>query len=529
MMFGEFLISKTLISQEQLNEARSVQPISRKKIGRILVELGSLTQEVCDSALCEYLGLKVDENFLSYISDKSIQSHIRVLLSNGIKGYLVFTKPYKLFLKTFSDTLVEEAEKIQNDFEIKILTDDQWNLMRSLSAEGQPSSQIASVVLENSEVLPIAKTPYKDLFMSLLEKAKNCNASDVHFDSTLEGLSIRFRVNGDLTTVKTVKREYSQSFLTEVKAQTGLPLTVIGSPCSGAARFRSLNLKVRAQSNGQIHGETIVLRLINEERIKNASIESIGADSLFESDLRAALNFSNGLILMCGQTGSGKSWTLYSLLMSIDRQTSKIVTIEDPVEYEGAGLMQIEVKEGKIGFQDALRSSLRLDPDIIMIGEIRDEETAELAFKAASTGHLVFSTLHTNGALEAITRLKGLGIADDMIESNVRLISALTLKKKLCDFCKIAVSKNEAMEISDEAGALAYSEVQFFRRNIKGCSHSECYQGAIGRVLLYESITQEQTRDFQEGIIVPGFRSIKQCSLEKAATGIIGIEEVFNV
>ncbi len=528
MMFGEFLISKNFISQEQLNEARSVQPMSRKKIGRILVELGTLTQDECDSALSEFLNVKVDENFLSYISDKSVQSHIRVLLLNGNKGYLVVTKPCKLFLKTFSDQIVEEAEKIQNDFVINILTDDQWNLMRSLSAEGQPSSQIAPAALENSEVLPIAQTPYKDLLMNLLEKAKNCNASDVHFDSTLEGLSIRFRVNGDLTTVKTVKREHSQSFLTEVKAQTGLPLTVIGSPCSGAARFKSLNLKVRAQSNGQIHGETIVLRLINEERIKNASIESIGADALFEGDIRKALGFSNGLVLFCGQTGSGKSWTLYSILMSLDRQTSKVITIEDPVEYEGPGLMQIEVRDGKVNFQDALRSSLRLDPDIIMIGEIRDEETAELAFKAASTGHLVFSTLHTNGALEALTRLKGLGIADDMIESNVRLISALTLKKQLCDSCKVAVSQNEAIEISDEVAALTYSDVQFFRRNIKGCSHSGCHQGAIGRVLLYESITQEQTRDFQEGLIVPGFRSIKQCSLEKAAIGIIGLEEVFN-
>ena len=528
-MFGDFLVSKNLISQEQLEEALSVQPMSRKKIGRILVELGFVSQENCDNALAEFFKVKGDNNFLSYISDKSVQSQVQKLELNGLKGYLVVGTPVRLFLNKFSDLIIEMAEKIRGDFEIVLLTDDQWDLMGSLSAAAQPSSLIESMDFTKDAIKTTTSTPYKDLLISLLEKAKDCNASDVHFDSTLEGLSVRFRVNGDLSTVKIIKRELSQSFLTEVKAQTGLPLTVIGSPCSGAARFSNLNLKVRAQSNGQIHGETIVLRLINEDRTKNASIDSIGADQLFKSDIKKALGFNNGLILMCGQTGSGKSWTLYSLLMSLDRQTSKVITIEDPVEYEGSGLMQIEVKEGKVGFQEALRSSLRLDPDVIMVGEIRDEETAELAFKAASTGHLVFSTLHTNGAMEAITRLRGLGIAEDMIESNIRLISALTLKKQLCESCKIPINQEDANLFGEEVSALTHFGVQFFKRNEKGCSNPGCYQGATGRVLLYESVTQDQILELREGLIVPSFRSLKQCALERAASGIIGIEEAMYV
>lgn len=528
-MFGKYLISKNIINQDQLEEALAVQPMSKNKIGRVLVELGTITQSVCDSSLIDYLNVSEEQNIASLMSEKLNRTLITVVEANGEKGYLLRSSPQKLFLNSFSDVLVQAAEVISERFEIKILGIDQWSLMGSLTFGDQKASPKITFDVERTQIVSNTSTPYKDLLLNLLEKAKNLNASDVHFDSTLDGLSIRFRVNGDLVTVKSIKRELAQSFLTEVKSQTGLPLTVIGAPCSGAAKFSNLNLKVRAQSNGQIHGETIVLRLINEENTKNASIDTIGADDVFKNDIQKALGFSNGLILMCGQTGSGKSWTLYSLLMSLDRSTSKIITIEDPVEYEGNGLMQIEISDGKMGFQEALRSSLRLDPDVIMVGEIRDEETAELAFKAASTGHLVFSTLHTNGALEALARLKGLGIPDDVVESNVRLISALTLKKNLCESCKIPISIDEVHTLNDEAESVAHQDIQFFKRNSQGCSNPKCHQGATGRVLLYESITQEQIQCFRENLVVPGFRSLKQCALERAATGTIGIEEVVHV
>lgn len=528
-MFGDFLVSKNVISVSQLDEALSVQPISRRKIGRILVELGSLTQTKCDAYLSEFFRIEFENNFLSLLSEKSGKEHYRLVSKDTNVGVLHLRDPNILFMANFSDLIVEACEAQSKFFEIRLLKQDQMEFLIKFIQGSSLESKAAPIEVQEIARPVISPTPYKDLLMSLLSKAKALNASDVHFDSTFDGLSIRFRVNGDLTTVKTIRRELAQSFLTEVKAQTGLPLTVIGSPCSGAARFSDLRIKVRAQSNGQIHGETIVLRLIDEDKTKNASIESIGADDVFKNDIKKALGASSGLILMCGQTGSGKSWTLYSLLMEIDRLTSKVITIEDPVEYEGPGLMQIEISEGKIGFEDALRSSLRLDPDVIMVGEIRDEKTAELAFKAASTGHLVLSTLHTNGATQALARLKGLGIDEDLIDSNVRLISALTLRKKLCDHCKIAVPNDDVTSLLEDAESLAYSEVQFYKRNLNGCSDPQCHHGATGRVLLYESINQEQIREFRAGLINPGHRSLKQCALEKASSGVIGLEEVSNV
>ncbi|NUN06700.1 MAG: Flp pilus assembly complex ATPase component TadA [Bdellovibrio sp.] len=524
-MFSEYLISKSIITETDLAEALAVQPFSKKKIGRVLVELGTLSQESCDRALCEYLNVKGEDSLFSYISDKSFLKELHIIEMGKSKGFLVSKNPVKLFLREFSDLLIEKAELVSNDFEVRILTGEQWGIFESMVAPAREAAQMASLELETPRNDVLVSTPYRDLLMSLLIKAKELDASDIHFDSTLSGLTIRFRVHGDLTEIKHIKREHAQSFLTEVKSQTGLPLTVIGSACSGAARFSEINLKVRAQSNGQIHGETIVLRLINEEKTKSASIESIGADDLFKESLKKYLNYDNGLILMCGQTGSGKSWTLYSLLMSLDRGISKVITIEDPVEYEGAGLMQIEVTAGKVSFQEALRSSLRLDPDVIMVGEIRDEETAELAFKAASTGHLVLSTLHTNGAIEALGRLKGLGIDDEMM-GYIRLVSGLTLKKKLCECCRIPLTMQEAELINPESAALSFDDVQFYRRNIHGCSSPGCHNGAIGRVLIYESIESKDIQNFREGILVPDFRSLHQCAFEKAAYGEIGLEEV---
>ena len=524
-MFGKFLLSKNLITDAELEEALAAQPFSKRKVGRVLVELSMISQEECDQALSEYLEVKQEDHLLALVADKLMHSKVQVVSASGCIGFLMLIESPKLFLDKFSDRLVEMTEKIASSFEVRLTSAEQWELLTAISLKEDAHTPSTSAQFDAMPVRALSSTPYRDMLISLLDRAKAVNASDVHFDSTLEGLVIRFRVNGDLAAVKSVKREHSQSFLTEVKSQTGLPLTVIGAPCSGAARFPSLNLRVRAQSNGQIHGETIVLRIIDEERTKNASIGSIGADALFEKDLRTAMNYSNGLILMCGQTGSGKSWTLYSLLMSLDRQTSKVITIEDPVEYEGPGLMQIEVTEGKVSFQDALRSSLRLDPDVIMVGEIRDEETAELAFKAASTGHLVFSTLHTNGALEALVRLKGLGIDDDVIASNVRLVSALTLRKRLCPACRIPLDPTEAAAMSAELGALAFSGAELFRRNVEGCNSPGCHQGAIGRTLLVESVTQENIREAREGYLVPGFRSLKQCALEMAASGAIAAEE----
>ncbi|MGE3682699.1 MAG: GspE/PulE family protein [Bdellovibrionales bacterium] len=524
MRFGEFLLNKGLVSVEEIEDALAVKVITKEKLGRVLVELGLLTQEDCNAALSDFFSPRNEPDLLQNWS-KDGPKKFEIIEIFGIRAFLSDGTEPTLYLTVFDDRAISMAEKVVPSFDIKLISVDQAEALNALVKSAR--SEISGV----SAIEPMAKverdvlTPYGDLFQSLLASAKLQNASDIHFDSGRDGVVVRLRVNGDLIEAKRIKSDHSQSFLAEVKRQTGLPLTVVGAPSSGAARFEGHKLKVRAQSNGQIHGETVVLRLIDEEKTKGAAIERIGADDLFIRELKKAVQFSNGLVLMCGQTGSGKSLTLYSLLMSLDRKTMKVVTIEDPVEYEGQDLMQIEVSDLKCGFKDALKSCLRLDPDVIMVGEIRDEETAELAFKASSTGHLVFSTLHTNGAIEAVTRLKGLGIDDDLIKSNVRLISALTLKKHLCNSCKIEMAAEDLQAMNLDFDSLIFQGAKFFTRKADGCVEDSCVRGAVGRVLLAECADQEAVRCFVNGTIVPGFRTLHQYAVESAANGIIGVED----
>ena len=528
MKFGEFLTTENLVSTDAVKEALAVQGVSKGKIGRILVDLGLLSQETCNTALEKFLRVSQDESILQKIaSDPALT--IEAVESANTKGFLLSGELPILLLAGFRDDLVREVERRVSKFEVRLISGEQASVLSSLKSRQNKQENILSAPQLQKETPPAIlrrdSDPYQELFLSLLKAAKENNASDIHFDTTREGISVRFRINGDLHEQKRLPMNHTQSIMTEVKRQTGLPLTVVGSPSGGSARFDALKLKVRAQSNGQILGESVVLRLIDEDKTRFASLDAVGSDEMFLADMKRAIQFSNGLILLCGQTGSGKSWTLYSVLMSLDRVTQKIITIEDPVEYEGDGLMQIEVKEKRITFSDALRSCLRLDPDVIMVGEIRDEETAGLAFKAASTGHLVFSTLHTNGAIEALVRLKGLGVADDLIRSNIRLISALTLKKRLCSHCRIEVSSDEGL--SDELKALRAMDVRLFRRNSEGCE--QCFQGVTGRILLCESVNQEMVERALENKIVPGYRSLSQCAVEYAAHGIIGVEDAVSL
>ena len=212
----------------------------------------------------------------------------------------------------------------------------------------------------------------------------------------------------------------------------------------------------------------------------------------------------------------------------MDRKKKKVLSIEDPVEYEGDGISQIDVNKNQITFSEALRSSLRLDPDVIMVGEIRDKETAELAMKAASTGHLVFSTLHTNGAIEAIGRLQGMGIPSDILEENIELVSALTLRKKLCPECRV-IRKNFSDEEVLEFSSLIGQGVELFEASGRSCGKPGCFNGVIGRQLITESIGREAVSAKIRGEIVPGYRTLKECAKEYACLGVISSKDVVGL
>ncbi len=523
-MFGEYLISNNLIKREQLEEALSVQELSRQKIGRVLVSLKYISQEQLNEFLAKYLKIQFEDSILKHVENKGERIEI-IELDRSSYGYLLGESI--LFLKEFRDERIEKIEIKKRFSEIRLITEDQERVLKSVSSIKR-TPVVTPLKKEKSDYQRIVG-PFDKFFMSTLEKARSLTASDIHFDVEERGLVVRLRVNGDLEEITCVEKSHIQSVMIKVRSEVGLPLSVVGRPCSGSKYFENLKIKVRSEYSPEALGETIVCRIIDSSKIKDARIETLGADHVFTEPLQRAMKKKNGLILLCGQTGSGKSLTLFSALMSMDRDKKKIISIEDPVEYEGHGISQIDVNKSNITFSEALRSSLRLDPDVIMVGEIRDEETAHLAMRASSTGHLVFSTLHTNNALGAITRLSGMGVERDILLENLEMVSALTLKKKLCPFCKKPVEEFNDPEVQEEFLGLVNLGVELFEQNFDGCENPRCFKGVIGRQIISETITNEIIRENIKGKITPNFRSLKDCVKEYACMGVISPYDVVGL
>ncbi|MCX6125182.1 MAG: ATPase, T2SS/T4P/T4SS family, partial [Proteobacteria bacterium] len=278
------------------------------------------------------------------------------------------------------------------------------------------------------------------------------------------------------------------------------------------------------------HGDKIVLRLLDQER--QFRIEESGLQQEALSNLKSASEQKNGLIIISGPTGSGKTTTLYGLINSLDHKTKNITTLEDPSEYELFGVTQTEISR-HLTFASALRALMRQDPDVILLGEIRDEETAKLSFKIANTGHLVISTLHANGAIESIERLKALGVDDFSISSSLRFTGAQRLVKKLCEHCSIPViTEAESPYYLEKLRAIRERELvkpKYRTRNPNGCDR--CKGGINGRIPILEYAGSEGVAAYLKGSPRKEClqTSLQDAAFNLAAQGLIDLEEAFHV
>ena len=342
----------------------------------------------------------------------------------------------------------------------------------------------------NSEFLLVDPGPYARVLSDLVLAARDRGASDIHIEPTEAGVKFRIRVDGTIFPLKELSLQHRESLILEAKRVFGLSIGVSGKPQDGRISFPSLNLDLRVSLMPTHHGEKIVMRLLS--LIGEFNIHSAGFHEVERQALLDAIKYENGVIVISGPTGSGKSKTLYSLLKELDGCRYNIVTLEDPIEYRIPGLNQVQISP-KMSFANALRSVLRQDPDVILVGEVRDEETANLCFQAAETGHLVLTTLHANGAKEVFERLEGLGVKRSILQSNLRMSIAQRLEHKLCDRCKISISLEEVhneFEITDRSQ-------QLFTRNPSGCPN--CNLGIRGRLPILEWATLAiNSNSFQE-------------------------------
>lgn len=367
----------------------------------------------------------------------------------------------------------------------------------------------------------------------ILRAAVADDASDVHFEPKEDGLVVRFRLDGEMHDHARLPLGQREPLLARVKIFGGMDITEKRLPQDGRAKFKEGGKKIhlRLSSLPTVHGESLVLRLL-DQTMPIKSFGELGFGSGESAALHAALTRPAGLIFLTGPTGSGKTTTLHAALHALDHSGRVICTLEDPVEYEFEKIRQTEIRE-KIGltFAVGLRALLRQNPDIMLVGETRDAETAQLAIRAALTGHLVLSTLHTGDALAAIPRLRDLGVEMFLLAASLRLVAAQRLARKLCPACKAPHPENG--RLAEQHGL---SGAQFF--TAVGCPACRG-RGYRGRLAVHEVIPVEKflpliaanapMAEVHALRAQLGYRTLRQHGLAVAATGLTSLEEVLRV
>ena len=393
----------------------------------------------------------------------------------------------------------------------------------------------AGDLLEAEDDAPVIR-----LLNTLIAQALKERASDIHIEPFERQVRVRFRIDGVLHAVVRPPKGVEAALISRVKVMAGLDIAEKRHPQDGRFRVRvaGRDVDVRVSVLPTAFGERVVLRLL-DRGARMLTLPELGMSEDQLTMMREAICAPHGMVLVTGPTGSGKSTTLYASLMEVDRDNRNVMTIEDPIEYqlEGVGQMQVRPKIG-VTFASGLRSILRQDPDIVMIGEIRDLETAEIAIQASLTGHLVFATLHTNDALSAITRLRDMGVEPWLVASSLILTQAQRLVRRLCPHCARARPAREEDWTLLDVDPAAMRETREIRDAV-GCER--CMRtGYVGRVAIYEmTAISEAMRDaIHDGKGLPtvrrlarreGMRSLRADGARHVAAGVTSVDEVLRV
>ena len=373
----------------------------------------------------------------------------------------------------------------------------------------------------------------------LIARAAEARASDIHIEPSEDGLRVRLRIDGALHDQPTLPAAFKSAVVSRIKVMAGLNIAERRLPQDGRMRLavRGHEIDLRVATAPAIHGEGVVLRLLDRSNL-SLDFDSLGFDAATRERFVHALNQPHGIVLVTGPTGSGKTTTLYAALASLNTPERKILTIEDPIEYRLSGVNQTQVNP-QIGldFAAALRSFLRQDPDVMMVGEIRDLETAQIAVQAALTGHTLLSTLHTNSAAAAVTRLIDMGVEPFLIATTLNAVLAQRLVRRLCPHCAEPYAPAAALLRSLELDP-ADSRLQRLYRP-RGCAACD-QSGFRGRVALLELLamneqiaglvlSRAEARAIQRAAVAAGMSSMLEDGLAKAAAGLTTVEEVLRV
>ncbi len=552
-LIGEILVESGL-SPERLKKALDLQKKRGGRIGTLLIRLGLVTEQEVLKALGTQLGLPVLSDFGEIDRELALKLPITyakkavVLPLRRENGSIVAATAEPLTLATVDDLRVlfsadislalASTEKILDT--VNRLHSEEMNKAEDTVQEMEEDdlSFLAAELEEPTDLLEVTDdAPIIRLVNSLLSQAIRERASDIHIEPFEKDLIARFRIDGILYNILTIQKRYQASIASRVKIMSGLNIAEKRLPQDGGMRIKigGKDVDVRVSIVPTAFGERIVLRLLYRESAL-LPLEQIGFSSGYLDRYNELITRPHGIILVTGPTGSGKTTTLYASLSKINSPDKNIITIEDPIEYQLKGIGQIQVNSKiQLTFAAGLRSVLRQDPDVILVGEIRDAETAEIAIQAALTGHLVFSTLHTNDSAGAVTRLIDMKIEPFLISSSVMAILAQRLVRVLCRECResyeITPAEIEELELKASAGATAY--------RAKGCE--TCFNtGYLGRKAIYELlIVDDEIRQLimkntdaatiKAAAMQRGMRTLRQDGADNVLQGITSVEEVVRV
>jgi len=553
---GDLLVEKNMITETQLAHALQEQKLSGRKLGNQLVDLGYVDENALLNLLSAQLQIpfvelkqfRFDKNLVQTLPETSARRYRVMVLREDFDGLLLgMADPTDIFCldelqrilqKNLKPAVVRESELL----DILDIAYSRASEIATLAGELDEELQESAVDLDNFIADSAdSDAPVVKLLQKIFEEALTNKASDIHIEPDEKVLRIRNRIDGELIEQVMNEKRIASALVVRIKLMASLDISEKRLPQDGRfnLKVKHHNIDVRLSTMPVQFGESVVMRLLDHtDGVR--SLDSVGMPPNLVTRFRKIITRPHGLVLVTGPTGSGKTTTLYGALSELNKPQKKIITVEDPVEYRLPRISQVQLHE-KIGltFSSVLRATLRQDPDILLVGEIRDAESAEIALRASMTGHLVLSTLHTNDAISSALRLLDIGVDGYLVATALKAVVAQRLVRRICSSCtqNHNPDANEMQLLATISKGKNFSSIQF--RSGAGCPHcnNTGYRGRVGvfemlelNAALAEALRTENINEFaQVAAASPNFKTLSQAALEYAEQGITTLDEVMSI
>ena len=549
--FGDLLVSEGMITAEDLDRAVELQRTGGKSLGRVLIELGLMTESGLVAGLARHLGLEfvdlaqhaVDPVAAGVVSEALCRRYGVLPIGFDPSGAVIVATSDPSNVLALDDVrsasgrqvrpvVATRADVVAAIDRVNRMSDSVEDLGSELVGEDDSELAMLQEIVDDAPIVRFVNT--------LINGAVRDRASDIHIEPGEDAVRVRYRVDGVLHEITTQPRRVHAGIVSRLKIMAELDIAERRLPQDGriSARTAGRAIDLRVSTLPTVYGEKVVMRILDKSSILMELSDLAFLDANYERFERS-FRKPYGMILVTGPTGSGKSTTLYATLNAINRPDINIVTVEDPVEYRLPGINQVQMNaKAGLTFAGALRSILRQDPDVVLVGEMRDHETAQIGMEAALTGHLVLSTLHTNDAPSAVTRLTEMGIDSFLVGSAVDVVLAQRLARRLCSHCKVSFQPTPA-ELSVAGLALDGSEPAPILYRPGGCGHC-ARTGYRGRMAIHEvmPVTEEierliveraPTEQISRSARDAGMHTLREDGLAKVLMGETTLEEIARV